>query len=228
VALVSGGASGIGNSIARMLYAQGIQTVVADTLALQAAPPGIRFHKTDISSAASVAALYDFLQTEALLPDLIVCSAGRGIAERLAEGDPEKWQEIINLNLMGHLRTLRAFLPQMLEKEEGGDVVLISSVAARKPYAWGGIYAASKAALQAVAESLRLELQPRVRVSTVLPGVVNTSFFENMVGGSQTADELGWGSLAPEDVAEAVRFIISRPPGVAVDELVIRPAAQPF
>ena len=228
VALVSGGAGGIGFATANALAAEGIRTVIADVKEPAHLSNGVRFYKTDITSASSIAELYGFLNREGLIPDIIVCNAGRGITEKLAEGDPEKWHSIFNLNVMGHLRTIRSFLPQMLEKNNSSDIVFISSVAARKPHEWGGIYSASKAALQAIAETLRLEVQPKIRVSTILPGVVDTDFFSNTVSGGQTADDIGWGALKPSDIADAILYIISRPESVAVNEITIRPAAQPF
>lgn len=226
--LVSGAAGGIGFAIAVAQARAGSRTVIADIHKPESLPENTLYHRTDISDPSSIEQLYQTLQQQNLIPDLLVCNAGRGITERLAEGDPEKWQSIFNLNVLGHLRLIRSFLPQMLEKTNNTDIVFISSVSARKPHEWGGIYAASKAALQSIAETLRLEVQPKIRVSSVLPGVVDTPFFENMIGRSQSAADYGWGSLKPEDVADAVQYIISRPPGVAVNELTIRPAAQPF
>lgn len=226
--MIAGGAAGIGYAVACRLSEAGIQTVVADIREPESKDFPFVFHKTDITSAESVNQLYAFLQERDQLPGLIVCNAGRGIAEKLSEGDPEKWQAIFNLNVMGHLRIIRSYLPQMLEKESSSDVVFISSVAARKAYSWGGIYASSKAALQTIAETLRLEVQPKIRVSTILPGVVDTSFFDNMIGGGQSVEEMGWGALQPSDIADAVFYIVSRPEGVAINELTIRPSAQPF
>ncbi len=232
-ALVTGGAGGIGLAIARALAGAGIRTIIADIKEPPAPEEGfpeerIIYHSTDITDPLQVNRLYGFLNEKGLIPDLIICNAGRGITERLAEGDPEKWQSVLNLNVMGHLRTIRSFLPQMLEKNNSSDIVFISSVAARKPHEWGGIYAASKAALQAIAETLRLEVQPKIRVSTILPGMVDTGFFTNAIGGGQSAGDTGWGALQPSDIADAVLYIISRPENVAVNEITLRPAAQPF
>ncbi len=229
LALVTGGAGGIGLAIANMLAEGGTNTIIADPQQPSTAEKHLYYHKTDIKEADSVAALYGYMLEQHGVPDLIVCNAGQGIKEKLAEGDPEKWHHIFNLNVMGHLRIIRAFLPQMFEKSNTTDIVFISSVAARKPHAWGGIYAASKAALQSLAETLRLEVQPKVRVSTVLPGVVDTDFFAHtMGGGEESAQSFGWGSISAAEVAEAVFYIISRPAGVAVNEITIRPAAQAF
>ena len=227
-ALVTGGAGGIGFAVASSLAQNSVQTVIADIKKPEAFHDNIRYHKTDVTSAESVGELYSFLNGQGQIPDLIVCNAGKGIAEKLAEGDPEKWQEVFHLNVMGHLRIIRSYLPQMLEKESSSDIVFISSVAARKPYEWGGIYASSKAALQALAETLRLEVQPKIRVSSILPGITDTDFFSKMSGGSQSPYDQGWGALQASDIADAVMYIISRPEGVAVNELTIRPAAQPF
>jgi NADP-dependent 3-hydroxy acid dehydrogenase YdfG len=227
-ALVSGAAGGIGYAIAQFLGKAAYRTLIADIKKPALLTENLLYHPTDITSASSIDGLYQFMHQQELVPDLIVCNAGRGITERLAEGDPEKWHSIFNLNVMGHLRLIRSHLPQMLEKQGSTDIVFISSVAARKPHAWGGIYAASKAALQSIAETLRLEVQPKVRVSTILPGVVDTPFFDHMLGGGQSVEEIGWGALKAEDIADAVQYIISRPPGVAINELTIRPAAQPF
>ena len=227
-ALVTGGSGGIGLATAMALSKSGIKTVVADLKEPEVSDSSIVYHQTDVTSAESVAGLFSFLNDQNQIPDLIVCNAGKGIVERLSEGDPEKWQSIFNLNVMGHLRIIRSWLPQMLEKETSSDIVFISSVAARKPYTWGGIYASSKAALQAIAETLRLEVQPKIRVSSILPGIVDTNFFNHMIGGNQSAYDNGWGALEASEIAEAVMYIISRPEGVAVNELTIRPAGQPF
>lgn len=228
VALVTGGASGIGLATAEALAAAGYRTIIADVKEPHSSTKGISFHPTDISSASAIDSLYAFLSQQELIPDLIVCNAGRGIKERLSEGDPEKWQSVFNLNVMGHLRTIRSYLPQMLERNKAGDIVFISSVAARKPHEWGGIYAASKAALQAIAESLRLEVQPKIRVSTILPGVVDTGFFNSTIGGTDSVEEMGWGALQASDIADAVLYIISRPANVAINEITIRPAGQAY
>jgi NADP-dependent 3-hydroxy acid dehydrogenase YdfG len=160
------------------------------------------------------------------VPNLIVASAGVGVHERLEEGDPEKWAEVVQTNLLGTLRLVRAFLPEM----PGGDIVFISSVAAQRPYEYGGAYAASKAALSMAAETLRIELKGRVRTTVVSPGMVDTGFFENELGGSERgggtdSDEA---ALSPEDIADAIVYAITRPNHLAVHELTLRPRAQRF
>lgn len=228
IALVTGGASGIGLACAQRFAKEGARVIVADIQQPETEAENIYFKETDITAAASIDELYGWISRNDLIPDIIISNAGRGISEKLAEGDPEKWQSIFQLNVMGHLRIIRSYLPQMLKKKCSSDVLFISSVAARKPHPWGGIYSASKAALQALAETLRLEVQPKIRVSTILPGVVDTNFFENTIGGNQSVEDMGWGALQPEQIADAAYYILTRPEGVAINELTIRPVAQPF
>ena len=228
VALVTGGANGIGLACAQRLAQEGARVVIADIQKPATELGDIQFKETDITSAAAIDELYSWMSRQDAIPDIIISNAGRGISEKLAEGDPEKWNSIFQLNVMGHLRIIRSYLPQMLEKRNSPDILFISSVAARKPHPWGGVYSASKAALQAIAETLRLEVQPKIRVSSILPGVVDTEFFENTIGGNQSIEEMGWGALQPEQIADAAYYILSRPEGVAINELSIRPVAQPF
>lgn len=228
--MVSGGALGIGRAVAQGLCAEGAFISIAD---LPSAPsPALpadaaTVYKCDITRAGDVAAFYRGIQGAGKLPDILVLNAGRGIQEKLSEGDPEKWQAVLDLNLMGPLRLIRAFLPDMLAAGTG-DVVFISSVAAGQAYPYGGIYAASKAALNTVAETLRIETLSQIRVTVISPGVTQTSFFENTVSGHQTVESIGFGALAAEEVADAVLYALSRPPEVGINHLTIRPRAQSF
>lgn len=171
-------------------------------------------------------ALFQAVQSQLGAPDILVSCAGVGLHERLAEGDPAKWARVLEVNVLGALRLIRAFVPGMLER--GGDVVIVSSVAATTAYPWGGPYAASKAALEMVAETLRLEVMPQVRVTTLAPGVVDTAFFAHMLGGNQSVEEIGFGALFPEQVAELIAYAVSRPSNMVLNHLTVRPRGQPF
>jgi NADP-dependent 3-hydroxy acid dehydrogenase YdfG len=225
-ALVSGGASGIGRATVQALTAAGCRVLVADLDRPDALPSGADFQPVDVSKPEPVDALFERVQATWHSLDILIVNAGVGIHERLAEGDPAKWSRVFEVNVMGALRLVRAFVPAMLQS--GGDVVMVSSVAARKPYPWGGVYAASKAALDVIAETLRLEVQPRVRVTTVAPGMVDTAFFAHMMSGSRDGDGIGLDSIGADQVAESILYAISRPYGVALNYLTIRPRGQPF
>lgn len=226
-AVVSGGSSGIGFAIAAKLAAKGILTTIADLNTPDLLPENCSFCQCDVSNGHNVNALFTQVQEKPGLPDILICSAGRGIHEKLTEGDPEKWRQIIETNLLGALRMVRAFVPGM-QQAGHGDVVFISSVAAQQAYPYGGIYAASKAALEVVAETLRLEVLPAIRVTVVAPGVTDTAFFENTVSGFHTTEDIGYGAVSADQVADAVLFALQQPPGVSVNHITVRPTGQPF
>nr|MBA2745094.1 SDR family oxidoreductase [Flavisolibacter sp.] len=172
IAIITGASSGIGKAIAHQLIEAGAIVVNADVHPPNhVAANNYYFIQTDLTLKEEVLHLFDEV-AKLGVPHILICNAGKGVHEKLAEGDPEKWQSVININLMGTLRFLRAFLPSMVKKGNG-DIIFISSVAANQAYAFGGIYAASKAAMDAIAATLRLELENNIRVSTIAPGVVD-------------------------------------------------------
>jgi len=226
-ALVSGGASGIGWAIAAQLAAAAVPTLVADVQPAHGLPDAVQFCPCDVASAADVHRLFAKVQDSLGTPDILVCSAGRGIHEKLTEGDPEKWRQVIDTNLLGVLRLVRAFVPGMLQ-QGSGDVVFLSSVSARQAYPYGGVYAATKAALEVVAATLRQEVLPTVRVTVIAPGVTDTPFFSHTISGFHTVQDIGFGALSADDVARAVLYALRQPAGVSVNDITLRPTAQPF
>lgn len=226
-ALVSGGHSGIGLAIAKNLQKSGVLTAVADIAPAPESAANLFSFSCDITQAAAIDQLYQDVNQSMGTPDILISNAGQGLHEKLTEGDPEKWKKIIELNLLGALRLIRAFVPGMLAAG-AGDVVFLSSVSAGQAYPYGGIYAATKSALETVAETLRLETLPAVRVITVAPGVTDTNFFKNTISGFHSAEDIGYGALTPETVADAVLFALAQPREVSVNHITLRPSLQPF
>lgn len=227
IALITGGSSGIGKSLVKRFCKEKITTGFVDVAAPEDFEDRSVFFEHDISKPDQVQNLYKSFVKEIGIPNLLICNAGRGIHELLKEGDPENWVRIFEINVFGALRIIRAFLPQMVEKGQG-DIVFISSVSSKHPYSGGAIYAATKASIDVIAETLRLEVQPAIRVTTISPGVVNTDFFKNIIHGSQTPESIGWGYLEPDDVADAIFYAINKPHNVALNNIIIRPVAQPM
>jgi NADP-dependent 3-hydroxy acid dehydrogenase YdfG len=209
------------------LQQAGVMTAIADISPAPDLPASVFSFPCDITRAQDIDALYAHVMRTMGGADILISNAGQGIHEKLTEGDPEKWSKVIALNLLGALRLVRAFVPGMLTAGQG-DVVFISSVAAGKAYPYGGIYAATKAALETVAETLRLEVLPTVRVTTIAPGVTDTAFFQNTVSGSRSAQDIGYGALDPDQVAQTVLYALGQPREVSVNQLTIRPTLQPF
>jgi NAD(P)-dependent dehydrogenase (short-subunit alcohol dehydrogenase family) len=239
-ALVTGGAGGIGRAVVEKLLAADCRVVVIDRSPTPFEHRNLLSITADITDAAQVDRSFSQVNERFGRLDVLVSNAGVGIHERLDEGDPDKWRRVVETNLIGAMRVVRAFVPLLdspnptpepgsEQERRPKDVVVISSVADRKPYAYGAAYCASKAGLSAMAEALRLELMPEIRVACMRPGMVQTSFFDNSIAGSSPGPEdAGYTALPPEQVAEAVWFILDRPRGVAVNELTIRPSDQPF
>ncbi len=148
----------------------------------------------------------------------------------IATGDPVIWREFIELNLIACLSTVRYGLDHIAAAP--ADIVLIGSTAARRPSEATGIYAASKTAVAAAAESLRLELGSRsIRVCLLEPGRVDTEIGQNArlePGGRHGTMGSGFTPLTAEEVAEVVAFVLSRPANLALNTVVLRPVGQEF
>ncbi len=222
LAVVTGGSSGIGRAIAARLAGESYKVINADIRSPVGDVPGnCIYHKCDVTNRNHIMELSRLVQVSGI-PEVLVLNAGKGIHEKLREGDPEKWFEVINLNICGTLRVLRAVLPFM----QKGNVIFISSVSSTHPYPYGGVYSATKSALDTIAETLRQEELPDIRVTVISAGVVQTSFFREMISGSQTVESIGWGALDPEEVAGAVAFALQQRDNTAIHQIIIRPSGQ--
>jgi 3-hydroxy acid dehydrogenase / malonic semialdehyde reductase len=162
--------------------------------------------------------------------DVLVNNAGLALGtETLQEGNPEEWDEVIDTNVKGVLYMIRAVLPNMLERGKG-HIVNISSTAAHWVYKGGAVYCASKHAVSAINEALRLDIHGSgVRVSSVDPGLVETNFsvtrFRGDVAKAKKVYE-GLQPLSSEDIAETIWWIVSRPPHVNIQEIIMMPVDQ--
>ena len=229
-ALVTGASSGIGAASARSLAAAGFQVVAAarrlERCQEVAREVGGRALRLDVTDPGSVAALADELPQLSVL----INNAGGALGlEPVAEADEENWREMYEANVMGVMRVTKALLPA-LERDGGGHIVVIGSVAGVEVYPGGGGYTAAKHAANAVTRTLRLELLGKpIHVSEVAPGMVETEFSRVRFEGDQAkADKVYEGTrpLAAEDVADAIAYVVTRPPHVDVDYLSIKPTEQ--
>jgi NADP-dependent 3-hydroxy acid dehydrogenase YdfG len=151
--------------------------------------------------------------------DAAFANAGFGAKRGFLEEDPEFWRSMVLTNVLGPALTIRAVLPHFLERD-AGHFLITSSVAGRRALP-GSLYSATKHAATAIGEGLRQELRQMhenfsVRVTLIEPGVVDTPFFENQPERA----------LSPDDIARAVLFALSQPPGVDINEMLIRPVSQ--
>jgi short-subunit dehydrogenase len=181
VALVTGGSSGIGRSVALLLARRGAVVVVHGRDARRTADVarstgGSALVGDLLADGAPEALARDALARHGRI-DVVVCSAGEGLQAPFTELSADDVDRLVALNLTAPLRLVRALLPGMVVRGRG-RVVLVSSVAGRVGVAGEAVYAATKAGLDVFGESLRLELEGSgVGVTTVVPGVVDTPFF---------------------------------------------------
>ncbi|MGP3726013.1 SDR family oxidoreductase [Cereibacter sphaeroides] len=229
VAAITGAASGIGLECARTLVAEGATVVLIDR-----AEDRLKALCAEIGPRALplVVDLLDGPQVSGMLPrilelagalDIFHANAGAYIGGQVAEGDPDAWDRMLNLNINAAFRSVHAVLPYMIERK-GGDILFTSSVAGVVPVVWEPIYTASKFAVQAFVHSTRRQVAPHgVRVGAVLPGPVVTALLDDWPK-AKMEEALANGSLMqPKEVAEAVLFMLSRPKGVVIRDLVILP-----
>ena len=234
-AVVTGASSGIGEATARLLARQGCNVVLAarreDRLEALAAELGgaALAVPTDVTDPPACEGLVSRAVEEFGAVDVLVANAGLGLNGSIPDGDPEEWRRMFEVNVLGVLYATRAAVRHMLERGSG-DVVIVSSLAGRRvPAADGTVYAATKHALTAVAEGLRMDVSQRgVRVTNVEPGLVRTEFPTSSHGSADRFyAEKEYSPIEAEDVAAAVLYAVQQPPRASVNEIVIRPTEQP-
>jgi NADP-dependent 3-hydroxy acid dehydrogenase YdfG len=225
VAVITGGGSGIGAATAARLAAAGAHVTVSDLAASPAsAVPGITVVQADVRRYADMTALHDsVLQREGRI-DVIVANAGISDWGSVADGDPDRWRDVLETNVLGVALTLRAFVPTLVEQGTG-HVVITASISGRVTYVGEPIYIASKWALVGLGRTLRKELAPSgIRVTLVEPGIVDTPLVSATEEGR--AELAQTTALSADDVADVIVYALGRPPHVDVDELMLSPIGQ--
>lgn len=229
-AIVTGASSGIGAAVARDLVAAGARVVLAarrtDRLDQLVDELGGSDHalgvSCDVRSEAEVATLVARAHEHFGAVDVLVNNAGLGSFADVVDTSPDALREMLEVNVVGSFLCARAVLPAMYERGSGVIVNVCSDVS-RRTFPGGAAYCASKHAQYAFSLALGAEARPRgVRVGAVLPGMVATEFNASL---PEHAED--W-VLRPEDVAEAVRWIVTRPSHAVVDEITVHPVRQSY
>ena len=234
-AFITGASSGIGRATAVALAQAGFQLVIAGRraerladLAAAVAPTPVHLLTFDVRDRAAVEAAVASLPAEFRRLDVLLNNAGNahGLAP-IQDGDPADWDQMLDGNVKGLLYVSRAVLPLL---GEAGFIINIGSIAGHEAYANGNVYCASKAAVAMLTRGMRLDLLPRgIRVAEVNPGAVETEFSEvRFQGDTARAANVykGFEPLRPQDVAELIQFMVTRPARVNIAEVLLLPAAQ--
>jgi NADP-dependent 3-hydroxy acid dehydrogenase YdfG len=220
VFLITGASTGIGAATARHAAEAGYRCVLAarstDKLqALAGEVDGLAV-RCDVSEWEDQQALVRRALDEYGRIDVAFANAGFGGARGFEKGTPEEWKEMVLTNVLGVAYTIRAAMPAL--RDSKGHLLLTSSVAGRRALQ-GSLYSASKHAVTAMGEAARLDFNDTgVRVTLIEPGMVDTPFFDNPPKIE---------ALQADDIARAVMYAVSQPPHVDVNEILIRPTAQP-
>ena len=229
VAAVTGAASGIGLECARAMIGAGARVVLVDRAedklreACAALGPGAIPLVADLLDPGSVAAMMPGILDKAGQLDIFHANAGSYVGGDVHGGDPDAWDRMLNLNVNAVFRTVHAVLPHMVGRGTG-DIVVTSSVAGLVPVVVEPVYTASKHAVQAFVHTLRRQVMRHgIRVGAVAPGPVVTALLSDWPK-EKMDDALAKGSLIePQEVAEAVLFMLTRPRNVTIRDLVILP-----
>lgn len=225
VALVTGASRGIGAAVAHGLAREGVRLGLASRSGADLGIEGAVARPCDVRDPAAVAAIVQETVNRFGGLDILVVNAGVGSYGPFLEMANEELEEIVDVNVKGMLYTLRAALPHLL-RSESADVVTVASEAGRRGLPLEAVYCASKFAQVGLTRALDHEMRPGgVRCTNVCPGGVATDF---AMGRGRTPDmpELE-GMMAPEDVAEAVLFVLTRPRNHRILEVAFRPVTEP-
>ena len=220
VFLITGASSGIGAATARHAAEAGYRPVLAarseDKLEALASEVGGLAVRCDVTEWPDQQALVQRALDAYGRIDVVFANAGFGAARGFLKETPEFWKSMVLTNVYGCALTIRATMPALTESK--GHLLLTSSVAGRRSLP-GSLYSATKHAVTAMGEAARLEFNDTgVRVTLIEPGAVDTPFFDS-------PPKIR--ALDPDDVARTIMFALSQPPHVDVNEILIRPTAQP-
>ena len=231
VAAITGAASGIGLACARTLIGAGLRVVLVDRdgAALDRVCAELGPHAlpwvADLLDPASVAGMLPGILARAGGLDIFHANAGSYVGGDVLGGDPDAWDRMLNLNINATFRTIHAVLPHFVA-QASGDIIVTSSVAGLVPVVVEPIYTASKHAVQAFVHTLRRQVMRHgIRVGAVAPGPVVTALLADWPR-EKMEDALARGSLMqPDEVADAVLFMLTRPRNVVIRDLVILPTS---
>jgi 3-hydroxy acid dehydrogenase/malonic semialdehyde reductase len=238
--LITGASAGIGAAVARRLASEGahvalwarridrLQALAEDLL--EAYGARVTFASVDVRERQQIDVALKKLFAEAGVPDVLVNNAGLGAGfAKFHEGDPEDWDVNIDTNFKGLAYVARAVIPHMIEAGRG-HIVNIGSTAAHAVAPRGHVYAATKFAVRALSEGMSIDLSGTpLKVSLIHPGYTRSEFgVVRFLGDVERAMQTykGFEPLSPDDIADAISYVLNVPEHVNIADLVIVPRAQ--
>lgn len=232
-AFITGATSGIGMATARLFAKNGVKLILCGRREERlkqlseeiSALTEVHTLQFDVRNKAAVFAAVESLPKHFSEIDILINNAGNAHGlEPINEGNTDDWDAMLDINVKGLLYVTKAILPKMLERKTG-QIINIGSTAGKEVYPKGNVYCASKHAVDAITQGLRLDLNGKgIKVSAINPGMVQTEFSEvRFKGDSQKAEKVyqGFTPLKPEDIAEIIWFAVTRPYHVNIADLTV-------
>ena len=235
--LITGATSGIGRATAYELAGHGFNLILCGRrqerlnqiqrdLESQTSIHCLNF---DVRDRDEVLKAIESLPEEFNTIDILINNAGNAHGlDPIDSGSLDDWDAMMDINVKGLLYVSKAVIPQMTERQSG-HIINIGSSAGKEVYPKGNVYCGSKHAVLAITEGMRLDLNPYgIKVAAINPGLVETEFSEVRFKGDKKVDTVykGYKALQPEDVAEMIHFVISRPPHVNIADVLMFCTAQ--
>ena len=231
VCIVTGAGRGIGRAIARLAAGEGCRTMLASRSAEQLAAVQAEIAarggqaswlRTDLSSQEDITALVRQTLDRFGAIDFLVNNAGWGIKAKIAKARVQDWEQTLRVNLLAPMILSQLVLPALMARQ-GGAVVNIASISGRAGQGGAAAYAASKAGLIGFTQSLFEEVREhQIKVAAIVPGFVDTE----MIPRVRRLDRARM--IRPEDVAQAVLFVLTAPPTACPVEITVRPQRTPY
>lgn len=236
-ALITGATSGIGRATAHEFAKHGINLILCgrrqerlDTIknALEKSTD-VQVLNFDVRDKDATFNAIQSLPEQFKTIDILINNAGNAHGlDPIQTGNVEDWDAMMDINVKGLLYVSKAIIPQMTERQSG-HIINIGSSAGKEVYPKGNVYCASKHAVLAITEGMRIDLNPYgIKVSGINPGLVETEFSQVRFKGDANANDVykGYKALQPEDIAEIIYFAVSRPAHVNIADLLVFPTAQ--
>jgi NADP-dependent 3-hydroxy acid dehydrogenase YdfG len=236
VVIITGASSGLGEATAKRLAKHGAKLMLAarredrlQELVAKIEQEGgtAKYQVTDVSDRSQVAALAKATQQAYGRIDVLVNNAGLMPLSPLDETKVEEWDKMIDVNIKGVLYGVAAVLP-IMRSQQAGHIINLSSVAGHKVFAGGTVYCATKFAVKAISEGIRLESHGHIRSTNISPGAVATEL-TNTITHEQTSENISQlysVAIDADAIARAITYAIEQPGDVDVNEMIIRPTKQ--
>jgi len=237
VVIITGASSGIGEATAVMLAERGAKVVLGarglnrlEALArrIEATGGEVAYAQTDVRRREELTSLVSLALDRYGQLDVLINNAGIMPVSPLDDLRVEDWENMIDINIKGVLYGIAAALP-VFRKQGFGHFVNTASTAGHKTVPNQSVYSATKFAVRAISEGLRMEAGEKLRVTIISPGFVNTNFAEGVTNPevkTQLENARDKFALPPEAIARAIVFAIEQPSDVDVNEIIVRPTAQ--